>query len=168
MKTYTKVLLVLLVIIAVFFFFSQKTDDKSVKNKPNIQTQSKLSLIKADEDFYKASLVKGTGRAFIEFADSDVVIMRQNSKPLFGIEALRQSYFNVDTVQTTLRWNPVKAEVSPDGKLGYTFGNWSYETIDRTGRITKSDGNYITIWRKQKDGTWKYVFDGGSNSPSQN
>ncbi len=168
MKTYSKLILVLIVIIAAVIFFTQKTDDKNVKHKPDIQTQSKLSLIKADEDFYKASLVKGTGRAFIEFADSDVVLMRQNSEPLFGKAALQQSYLNEDTLKTPLRWNPVKAEVSPDGKLGYTFGDWHYTTIDKSGKLTESSGNYITIWRKQNDGKWKYVFDGGSNSPSHN
>ena len=168
MKKFSKWLLVLIVIIAAVIFFTIRTGDNKVKEKSNIQTQLKLSLIKADEDFYRASLIKGTGRAFIEFADTDVVLMRQNALPLFGKKALQQTYLNVDSTRTPLQWNPVKAEVSPDGKLGYTFGNWHYKTIDRTGEVVESGGNYITIWRKQKDGSWKYVFDGGSNSPSHN
>jgi ketosteroid isomerase-like protein len=61
-----------------------------------------------------------------------------------------------------LTWEPVKVEVSISGDLGYTFGNWELYDYQR-GKIRY--GNYITIWRKQKDGTWRWVLDGGNTTP---
>lgn len=166
MKVSIKILIVITVLITAIIFIINNTGDNSVMSQKETFVKLRLSLIKADEDFYRSSLINGTGRAFINFADTDVVIMRENSRALIGKKALQESYLNKDTLKTPLKWNPVKAEVSPDGKLGYTFGNWEYKTKDGTGKIVESHGNYITIWRRQNDGTWKYVFDGGSTLPS--
>jgi ketosteroid isomerase-like protein len=57
-----------------------------------------------------------------------------------------------------ITWQPFKAEAS--GDLGYTIGNWKYQTKD-----TIMYGNYCTIWKRQQDGNWKFVFDGGNNTP---
>ena len=165
MKTFSRFLLVVVVTIIATFLITKKIGENSEKTKADANERLKLSLINTDKDFYKASLINGTGRAFIDFADTDVVLLRQNKFPLTGKKALEQSYMNDDTSRTPLKWEPVKAEVSPDGKLGYTFGTWEYNTIDKTGKAISSYGNYVTIWRKQKDGTWKYVLDGGSNTP---
>ncbi len=166
MKALRKILIFVVVLILAVILITKNTGDKSDSSRKNTAEELKLSLIKADEDFYKSALSSGTGRAFINFADTDVVIMRQNSRPLMGKKALEESYLNKDTLKTPLKWNPLKAEVSPDGKLGYTFGNWEYKTKNRTGNIVETRGNYITIWRRQNDGTWKYIFDGGSTLPS--
>ena len=166
MKVSIKILIVITVLITAIIFIINNTGDNGVMSQKETFEKLRLSLIKADEDFYRSALINGTGRAFINFADSDVVIMRENSRALIGKKALQESYLNKDTLKTPLKWNPVKAEVSPDGRLGYTFGNWEYKTTDGTGKIVESHGNYITIWRRQNDGTWKYVFDGGSTLPS--
>lgn len=59
-----------------------------------------------------------------------------------------------------LQWYPVKAEVAESGHTGYTTGNWKITTPDSTVH-----GCYVSIWKRQKDGTWKYVLDGGSACP---
>ena len=45
--------------------------------------------------------------------------------------------------------------------LGYTFGNWILTKIDGN----KRHGVYYTFWKKQKNGEWKFVFDGGNSTP---
>jgi ketosteroid isomerase-like protein len=39
------------------------------------------------------------------------------------------------------------------------------ETKNAAGTDTTLFGNYITVWKKQSDGSWKYVSDAGSNTP---
>jgi ketosteroid isomerase-like protein len=60
-----------------------------------------------------------------------------------------------------ISWEPYKAEASSSGDLGYTLGNWKLVTPDTTYY-----GNYYTAWKKGKDGTWKWVVDGGNNTPA--
>ena len=150
-----------LIIIFVFVKDSGEKSQSGVKSSPDL----KASLIRVDEDFARDAAAKGTGRAFIDYADENVVLLRQNQFPIKGKRELEDHYKGRDTVITPLNWRPEKAEVSPDGQLGYTFGNWQYSFTDKSGKKSTSYGNYVTIWKKQSDGSWKYVLDGGSDTP---
>jgi ketosteroid isomerase-like protein len=43
------------------------------------------------------------------------------------------------------------------GDLGYT-----YELFTVTAKDTTMQGTYVSIWKKQKDGNWKFVLDTGN------
>jgi len=57
--------------------------------------------------------------------------------------------------------------VSRSGDLGYTTGPWEF----RQNGIDDKEvayGNFVTLWKKQADGTWKVLVDLGiSNPPPQ-
>ena len=55
-----------------------------------------------------------------------------------------------------LEWWPNFAGVSRSGDMGFTTGG-----VALNGRRT---GHYFTIWQRQADGTWKWVYDGGSGA----
>ena len=57
-----------------------------------------------------------------------------------------------------LQWWPNFAGVSRSGDMGFTTGG-----VALNGRRT---GHYFTIWMKQADGSWKWVYDGGSGASS--
>ncbi len=120
----------------------------------------KEELIKTDVDFCEMALEKGVREAFTFYADEDVVMMRDGALPLFGRKELIKNYEKNPRTGVQLRWVPVKAEVS--GDLGYTFGKWEMKV---QGRDTTWYGTYVTIWKKQKNGTWRFVLDGGNSSP---
>ena len=50
-------------------------------------------------------------------------------------------------------------EISKSGDLGYTYGEYIYSYQDSIGNQQKETGVFNTIWKLQKDGTWKYVKD---------
>lgn len=163
MKVLLRVVVFVVAVLIIIFVFTKDAGEKNGRTQSPEQIKS--SLIKADMDFAEAAAAKGTGRAFIDYADDGVILLRQNAYPVKGKKALVELYKGRDTVRTPLTWKPEKAEVSPDGQLGYTFGNWKYTVIDKSGKESASYGNYVTIWKKQVDGTWKYVLDGGSDTP---
>ena len=124
----------------------------------------KDEIMKTDIEFNEMCTANGLAKAFIEFASEEVIIMRQNQFPIVGIDALRERYSKMKS-QIKLTWYPVKADVSKSGDLGYTFGNWKLASKTSEGKDTTSYGVYISIWKKQKNGKWKYVFDGGNDIP---
>jgi len=158
-----KYLIALVIIIAVILVIVNV--QRSKKDKNGLIEKYKQSLIKTDNDFYIYSAKNGTGRAFIDFADDSVILLRQQQFPIVGKNKLVKHYLNNETEITPLKWAPIKAEVSRDGSLGFTFGKWEYTNIDKNGKKSSSYGNYVTIWKKQKDGTWKYILDGGGTTP---
>src|SRR5262245_52499887 len=54
----------------------------------------------------------------------------------------------------SLQWTPAKADVSASGDLGLTAG--TYE-VTMGGMAEK--GKYVSVWRKQTDGSWKVTED---------
>jgi ketosteroid isomerase-like protein len=67
---------------------------------------------------------------------------------------------------TTLTWSPVKADMAASGDLGYTYGTYVFKHKDKSGKLITDYGKYTSIWRKQKDGSWKVVVDIGNSSPA--
>jgi len=124
--------------------------------------ESKKELLSTDRAFSALSAEKGMNEAFLFYAASDLIKMQEGRFPVIGKEDLINSLADSPDSIYRLTWEPVKAEVSRSGDLGYTFGNW--ELVD-FNRETIRYGNYITIWRKQKDGTWRWVLDGGNTTP---
>jgi uncharacterized protein (TIGR02246 family) len=45
--------------------------------------------------------------------------------------------------------------------LAYETGKYSYTFTPAGEKETKSDGHYVTIWKKQRDGGWRIVADIG-------
>lgn len=56
-----------------------------------------------------------------------------------------------------LTWYPVLADAAQSGDLGYTTGPWTALQNDQP----QAAGEYVTVWRKQLDGQWKFVVDMG-------
>ena len=125
-------------------------------------------LKKTDLAFSKMSVDSGIGKAFIRFADSGVYILRYDRFPVIGKEELAKAYSFSTPSTTVLTWEPVKAEIAGSNDLGYTIGNWEMKTKTASGADTILYGNYLTVWKKQSDGSWKYVSDAGSHTPGPN
>ena len=56
-----------------------------------------------------------------------------------------------------LSWHPVWADVAQSGDLGYTTGPWTAFVKERP----QASGEYVTVWRKQPDGTLKFAVNVG-------
>jgi len=59
-----------------------------------------------------------------------------------------------------LEWEPDEAAASPDGQLGWTTGRYVSRSAGPDGE-TAREGRYLTLWRRQPDGTWKVTVDTG-------
>jgi ketosteroid isomerase-like protein len=63
-----------------------------------------------------------------------------------------------------LRWTPDTAVVGAAGDIGYTLGHWESVLHGTSGDSVVGRGNYVTIWGRQSDGTWKVVLDIGNQA----
>jgi ketosteroid isomerase-like protein len=117
------------------------------------------SLVRVDKDFSELSLKEGMHKAFLTyFADSGVMI-RDNAYPLVGKDSMISLFSNRSDTGFTLTWAPAFEKIANSGELGYTYGYYT-RTIKSTGLVSR--GTYLTIWEKQKDGSWKFVMDTGT------
>jgi ketosteroid isomerase-like protein len=116
-------------------------------------------LINMERAYCKMALEEGFNKATLFYADSQMVKLSDGEFPVIGLGALQQKFADGRDTKN-LSWEPVDAEVSSSGDLGYTWGNWRFDAPD-----TVLHGNYFTVWKKQPDGSWKIALDGGNATP---
>jgi len=102
---------------------------------------------------------KGMAEAFSFFADTGATIKRQNDSLIHGKEGIRK-FYSADFYKTaSVKWAPDFVDVSADGTMGYTYGKYVWTSKDTAGKPIEYRGIFHTVWKKQKDGEWRYVWD---------
>jgi ketosteroid isomerase-like protein len=128
----------------------------SCKPKTNlVKSISPDEIIKTDEAFSEMSRKTGMKKAFIEYIDNEGILLRPNHPPIAGADAI-EFLSQINDSSYTLTWTPGGGEIAASANLGYTYGIYKLEMKDTVLR-----GTYVSIWKKQKDGKWKFVLDTG-------
>lgn len=120
---------------------------------------------------FAASVAKGGGRAFASYFDPNGMTLANRQAPLVGQAAIAaHATWLPDTYQLT--WTPEGGELSPAGDMGYTWGHYEGQSV-----AAKSDGGivggviergrYMTVWKKEPDGSWKILLDSSNEDPPQ-
>lgn len=134
-------------------FCSCKTDSGSVRE------EAKTGIAQAEKDFEKMAAEKGIAEAFEFYADSNAVIRRSNDSLIHGKENIRKFYSAGYFKTASVKWSPDFVDAAENGDMGYTFGKYTWQSKDSSGKLNEATGIFHTVWKKQKDGTWKYVWD---------
>ncbi len=116
------------------------------------------TLMETDRDFSKMSVDKGMKNAFLEYIDSNGVLLRPNKMPIIGAQAI-DYLIQINDTSYKFNWEPQKAVVAKSADLGYTYGLYA---IHPSLQDTVIYGTYVSIWKKQEDGSWKFVLDTGN------
>lgn len=140
--------LALILILLLFLTCVQKIDS----------SDSYYTLVEIERSFARTSVEKGIKDAFLTYLADDAIVFRPKpikAKPLYA--TLQQN-------PGSLSWFPIYADVSRAGDMGYTTGPFEYRS-DPDNNKADGCGFYVSIWKKQKDGVWKVMIDGGINCP---
>jgi ketosteroid isomerase-like protein len=124
----------------------------------------KVLLFDLDARFAKDVRERG-GAAFADWFSQDAVALNNGQAPVSGLVAIVKSA-NWDPKVYQLTWTTTDAQMGPSGDMGYTWGHFEGHSKDAAGNPVTTSGRYITMWRKEKDGSWKVVLDAGANEPA--
>jgi ketosteroid isomerase-like protein len=116
------------------------------------------ALVDAEGKFFQTGQEKGTRAAFLEFLAPDGIVFRPG--PVHGQEVWsKRTETGLDLI-----WEPAFASIARSADFGYDTGPSKW-------RAKKSDekfsgfGHFISIWKKQTDGSWKVALDCGIENP---
>lgn len=127
--------------------------------------EERARLRAADSSFSDLSYRMGVAFAFSNTVDPEGVIFG-DPQLVIGSDAIEE-YFNARAAQLSLVWQPVFAWVAPSRDLGFTVGESTTTGRGASGAAVQRMGKYLTIWKRQNDGTWKFVVDGGNSGPQR-
>jgi ketosteroid isomerase-like protein len=136
-----------------------------VRDAPMSRARGPLEQVRgADTAFSALAQRVGTGRAFGVFAAENAQIFSTPGEFLTGPNEISEAFG--PTGDGNLVWHPVAGEVSQSGDLGFTVGNAVFTGKREDGGPVIRYSKYLTVWKKQRDGGWRYVVDGGSARPN--
>jgi len=115
-------------------------------------------LLHADSAFAALSVTSGAKSAFLAFSAEEAISFGSGAEMTRGRQAIGAG-FDGFPAGAVLEWWPVAAEIAPSGDLGCTVGEARIASLNHYSK-------YLTIWRRQQGGAWKFVADGGNVRPA--
>jgi len=121
----------------------------------------KMILFDLEAKFAKDVAERG-GAGFASWFAPDGVLLGNGAAPVIGQVAIAKSTTWL-AKDYQLTWTPADAVMGPSGDIGYTWSHYEGHSKDANGNPVLVSGRFITIWRKQADGSWKVALDAGAN-----
>jgi hypothetical protein len=110
-------------------------------------------MVKAEYDFADMAKREGYKASFLEYLSEDSVMFENGAVPARKRVSARPE------MQGSLRWYPSYAVISSAGDMGLSTGPWVYWDKGKPAGF----GHFVSIWRKQADGSWRNALDVGVN-----
>jgi uncharacterized protein (TIGR02246 family) len=124
------------------------------------------STVSADERAIRAAEAQWSNAASakelertLSFYTADAAALAPGSPAAVGIQAIRAVW--VDEFKdpaSALSWHAQVVQVSRSGDLGYARGSYQ-ASYTLEGKPVHEYGKYLTVWKKQPDGSWKVAAD---------
>ena len=140
-----------LICLGLFLLFSLFSCATSLNKGGDIAT----SEVKAREIAFAKTMADRDFETFLTFISPEVVFFNGN-EPLRGHKAISKAwapFFEGETAPFS--WHPDVVEVLDSGRLALSSGPVRRPSGETAGRFN-------SIWRKDKDGQWRVIFDKGS------
>lgn len=111
----------------------------------------------ADDAWLKVYSAKDLDKS-VAYFDEHGSMLAPNAPIATGKPAVAKA-IAADFAVGSVVWHADKAGVALSGDLGYTSGTYKVTLKDSSGKSSVDNGKYLTIWKRQKDGGWKVLFD---------
>jgi ketosteroid isomerase-like protein len=129
--------------------------------------QLRESVMQADRDF-NSDFAKRRVDGWVSWFDTAGVQVAPTGETPRGHDQVRAHMTkNFGDSTRILDWRPVMAEVSNDGSMAYTIGDWNFYVRGKDSATSAGSGRYLTVWRRQADGSWKVMADIGTQRPKR-
>ncbi|HUN63357.1 MAG TPA: DUF4440 domain-containing protein [Candidatus Sulfotelmatobacter sp.] len=113
----------------------------------------------ADAAWLKTYEAKDLDQA-VAFCDEQASLLWPNAPRATGRTAIAKATASAFAIPDfKLEWHPEQVAVAHSGELGYTTGSYTWTFKNASGKPASDNGKYLTVWKKQQDGSWKVLLD---------
>ncbi len=142
-----------LALILVLASCSQYQADQKITREEAVQ-----QIYDMEQAFNEMLAKEGRAAAFAHFAAPNAGIQR-SGRMIIGKDSIYAFYAEKTNTNVTLTWKPDRVEVSDDFTMAYTWGKAKFSGTRENGEDYEGEGLFHTVWKRQPDGTWRYVYD---------
>jgi len=128
---------------------------------PEPLPQGLTQMIEAERAFAARALVVGWKAAFLEYFAQDALGFDRGQ---VGLARDQISKVPDPPPDLQLMWEPRFGDIAGSGDLGYLTGPVRNVRASRDGGRPRHS-NYTSIWKRQRDGSFKVVMDVGIDTP---
>ena len=127
---------------------------------PQVNVTADLAAIReAERQVVKAANGGDVEQMVASFAE-DAAVLPPNAPAVTGKESIREWAASLlESPGFAVKYQNDKTELSRAGDLGYTISRYELTPNDPEGDPVTEKGRWVTVWKKQADGTWKCVAD---------
>src|SRR5215216_524949 len=119
-------------------------------------------MVKTEQAFSKMAEEKNVRDAFMAFIADDGLLFRPGA--VNGKKWMLENPLPPSDKRPLLAWQPSYAGMATSGDMGFTTGPWEFKN-DIKDEKPSAYGHFVTVWKKQADGSWKFVVDLGISHP---
>jgi ketosteroid isomerase-like protein len=130
-----------------------------------LQVQAQMPLqemVQTEQAFSRMAAEKNTRDAFMAYIADDGLVFRPGA--VNGKKWMLEHPVPPSDKRPLLAWQPSFAGMSAAGDLGFTTGPWELKE-DVKDEKPAGYGHFVTVWKRQADGSWKFVVDLGVSHP---
>jgi uncharacterized protein (TIGR02246 family) len=113
----------------------------------------------ADAEWGQAMQAKDVDKSVSFYAD-DAILLGDKGPAMRGRENIRNEFQKMLSHPSgTVAFTNTGVEVARSGDIAWDYGTYKYTGLDKSGKPMTETGKYLTVWKKQSDGTWKAFAD---------
>ena len=126
------------------------------------ETSALQSMVDTERAFARMSEERGIRLSFMAFIADDGILFRPTA--VKGKQWMMEHPLPPSDKRQLLSWQPTFADIALVGDMGYTTGPWEYKADVHDAKPV-AWGNFLTVWKRQADRSWKFVIDLGISNP---
>ena len=126
----------------------------------------KAALLERDQEWAAVASQGKDVERILSFWTDDAKVFPVGLPVVEGKQAIREFVTgSLSMPGFRITWEPAEVVVAPSGEVGYTTGRNQLTMPDAAGNLRTESGRYVTVWRREPDGTWRCVIDIWNSGP---
>jgi uncharacterized protein (TIGR02246 family) len=149
----------IIILLAAHPSFSQTKNPSAVSEVASeMFAEAKRAIDKGNAQWIEA-WEKGDPEMLAAIFTEDGVMLSQGGRVFKGRQQiLERQKAAMQSVTRPVKVSVVTVKIWLDGDAAYETGKYKYEYTEK-GKPTTEEGRYVTIWKRQSDGSWKLSMD---------
>lgn len=153
-------------LIAIAFAASLAVSCAQPQQKPaemsDTRAADEATIRSADADWANAAAAKDLDKCMSYYED-DAVLFSPGSPAVLGKDDIRNVIQRMLSAPMQLNINVASVDVARSGDLAMDRGTVQAAVADKKGKTTTQTSEYVLVWKKQADGSWKIAADTSAN-----